>query len=314
MSPDPIGSRSPSEHQGRIFQTRRFEAQDGTLIWYGTLGAGPWLILCDGFACDGFIWPYIIDHFCDRFSILRWHYRGHGRSEVPEDLNALSLQHLCDDLLGIMDELGIDEAILLGHSMGAQVIFQFFERAPDRVRALVPICGTYKHPLDTFKNTDLLAKSLPYLDMVTQLAPDAAQALWSGVLSSKITYIVSQLVELNPKLVRGEDFKPYLEHAGAMDVRVYLTMLHYLGAHSAEHILPTIHIPTLVLAAEHDTFTPQWRAEEMHKLIPHSEYLLLPGATHVGPIELPDMVTGAIEKFFRAHDLDPALHEPSDLR
>jgi pimeloyl-ACP methyl ester carboxylesterase len=301
MSSDQAAAPAPNPH---IFQSGTYEADDGTAIWYGTIGKGPWMILCDGFACDGFIWAYVIDHFCDQFSILRWHYRGHGRSATPEDLNTLSLERLCADLRGVMDAVGIEEAILVGHSMGAQVLFQFYAEAPERVRALIPICGTYKHPLDTFKDTDLLAKALPYVDIAIQLAPEAAQAMWSGILSSKITYIVSQLVELNPLLVRGEDFKPYLEHAGQMDVRVYLTMLHHLGAHSAEDILPTITVPTLILAAEHDTFTPLWRSDEMHDLIPDSDYLILPGATHVGPIELPDTVIGAIEKFVRKNALD----------
>jgi pimeloyl-ACP methyl ester carboxylesterase len=299
-------ANTPAPRQGRIFQSGTYIAEDGAELWYGVIGQGPWLILNDGFACDGFIWAYIIDHFCDRFTILRWHYRGHGRSPAPADLNSLSLQNLCSDLRGIMDTLEIEDAILAGHSMGAQVIFQFYHEAPERVRALIPICGTYKHPLDTFKNTDLMARALPYLDVAIQLAPDAAQAMWSGILASKITLLISQLVELNPLLVRAEDFKPYLEHAGQMDVRVYLTMLHHLGAHSAEDILPTIDIPTLIIAAEHDSFTPLWRSDEMHDLIAGSDSIILPGATHVGPIELPDTVIGAIEKFLRKNDMLPA--------
>src|SRR5690606_12058955 len=105
----------------------RYEAfhhtDDGTRVWYA------WsrdvdkserlpLVLCDGIGCDGFIWPYVIDRFRDDHPIIRWHYRGHGRSAVPTDLSRLSLQDLVADLEGILDTLGVEKAVFAGHSMG----------------------------------------------------------------------------------------------------------------------------------------------------------------------------------------------------
>ena len=66
-----------------------YTAGDGTDIWYGTVGSGPPLVLCDGLACDGFIWPYLIDALVDDFMLIRWHYPAHGRSATPEELSTL---------------------------------------------------------------------------------------------------------------------------------------------------------------------------------------------------------------------------------
>ncbi len=283
--------------------TLTLEAHDGTSIWCGTTGSGPYLVLCDGFACDGFIWPYIIDYFHQHFTIVRWHYRGHGRSGTPEDFNNLSMEDVCKDLLAVLDALRIDSAILAGHSMGSQVILQAYELFPERIDALIPICGTYMRPLDTFNNSDLLARLLPYLEMAAGAAPNAMQTIWKTFVNTKLSYIGAHLTELNSSLVHGEDFRPYLEHTAAMDVHVYLGMLHHLAEHSAEHILPTITIPTLIIASEFDSFTPLERSELMNRSIPESEMVVLPGASHAGPIELPDTVIGAMEKFFWQHGL-----------
>lgn len=285
--------------------SQTLEAADGTSIWYGTIGKGPAIVLCDGFACDGFIWPYVIDHFCEDFTIVRWHYRGHGRSGIPDDLSQLSLEVMCDDLERVLDALGLEKAIFMGHSMGVQVILQAYEQFGERMSALVPICGTYKYPLETFNDSDVLARMLPYIDRFTAMAPKAVQAVWEKALPSQLSYLIAHLTELNHKLVRGEDFKPYLQHTGAMDVRVYVGMLKHLAEHSAEMILPKITIPTLIVASEFDSFTPMHRSQKMQELIRDSELLVLPGGSHAGPIELPDTVNGAIEKFLRKNRLYP---------
>ena len=274
-----------------------YTAPDGARIWYGTTGRGPAMVLCDGFSCDGYIWPYIIDHFCDDYTIVRWHYRGHGRSDAPEDLSHLDMNWICSDLEGVLDTIGVEEAILVGHSMGVQVILQAYEDFPDRVSALIPICGTYKRPLETFNDSDILARVLPWAEKLTARAPDIFQRVWSRVVSSQIAYIGAHLTELNAKLIHGEDFRPYLEHTSQMDVRVYVGMLRFLSEHDAEHILPNIHVPTLIVASEFDSFTPLHRSESMHEMIPDSEMVILPGGSHAGPLELPDTVIGAMERF-----------------
>ncbi len=86
------------------------ETADGQTIWHGMTGpqSGPALVLSDGIACDGFAWPYVIDHFGATLRILRWHYRGHGRSTAPDNDEQLSLDVLASDLNGILDDQRID--------------------------------------------------------------------------------------------------------------------------------------------------------------------------------------------------------------
>lgn len=272
-------------------------APDGTKLWWGTIGSGPLtLVLNDGFACDGFIWPYIIDHFHEDFRIVRWHYRGHGQSEAPRSPDSHGIEHIVDDLHSLLDELRVERPVLLGHSMGVQVILQYAGTHPDAIEALVPICGTYKRPLDTFHDNNRLMTLLPFIDRIVSAAPDQMQTLWETLTPSRFSKLLSR-VEINARLVRTNDFLPYLEHVARMDVKVFVQMLKRLAEHSAEEVLDAIQSPTLVIAGERDTFTPMYRSEEMSSLIPRSELLVVPSGSHVAPLELPQLVNSAIEKF-----------------
>lgn len=279
-------------------QTGYYTAEDGTPIWWGTIGDTglPTLVLCDGFACDGFIWPYLIDHFHEDFRIVRWHYRGHGNSGIPADPEYVGIEHLVADLHGLLTSLEVDRPILIGHSMGVQVILEYADHYDGDVESLIAICGTYKRPLDTFHNNDRLSTLLPYIDRLVNAAPDQVQALWETFTPSRFSKLASR-IEINPRLVRQNDFLPYLEHVAQMDVRVFVNMLKQLAAHSAEEGLGRISAPALVIAGENDSFTPHYRSEEMANALAVSELLVVPSGTHIAPLELPDLVNNAIEKF-----------------
>lgn len=278
-------------------RTSFLTAEDGTQIWYGTVGKGPAVVLCDGLACDGFIWPYLIDDLFDQYTVVRWHYRGHGRSDNPQDLSTLNIQQLARDLRAVLDALEIESAVLAGHSLGVQVILEYYALDPARVRGLIPICGNYKRPLDTLFNTNLSLHLLPYIRKLVEHSPQAAQQFWKAVVPSKISYLLTTAAAVNTRLARGTDFLPYLDHVADMDLRVFLSLLSAAAEHSAEHILPTVAVPTLIIASENDEMTPLFRSEEMAERIPRSKLLVLPQGTHVGPIELPEMLDEAVLEF-----------------
>lgn len=281
------------EHTG--FHT----AGDGVRIWYGTSGSGPPVVLCDGLACDGFIWPYFIDAFVDDYRLVRWHYPAHGQSGSPDDLSTLSVERFARDLAGVLDDLDESEAVLAGHSLGVQVIFEFYDHFPGRVRGLVAICGNYKRPLDTFHNTDALRRTLPYLKSIVETAPDTSQAVWQRVADSALSKLVAVLAETNPLMMRSRDIDPYLEHVSEMDLGAFVAMLENAAGHTAESILPDIDVPTLIVAGEEDTFTPMFRSEEMAEMIPESRLVVIPDGTHASPLEAPALVNDAVGTLLR---------------
>src|SRR3954464_11259941 len=94
-----------------------FQSFDGTRIFYSIEGEGKPLVFCYGLVCSSLHWTYQIDHFSKNYKTVWFDYRGHQNSETPKNLNSLTLENMARDLGIILDELKIDDAVLLGHSM-----------------------------------------------------------------------------------------------------------------------------------------------------------------------------------------------------
>jgi pimeloyl-ACP methyl ester carboxylesterase len=273
-------------------------ASDGTRIHWTAVGSGtPTLVCCDGIGCDGFAWKYLVRDFAERHRIVRWHYRGHGRSGIPEDRSKVGFDDTSSDLQAVLEATGTRHAVLLGHSMGVQVALEYHRRHPERVLALVLVCGSHGLPLDTFHDTNALRILLPSMIAAADKYPQAMNLIWRLAAGGELAYQIATHLEVNGKLVHREDFTPYFAHLSSMDPRLFLGMLRHASEHSALDHLPAVDVPTLIVAGTDDTFTPYRLSEEMHEKIRGSELLTVPGGTHVAPIEHPELIALRLEKF-----------------
>ena len=95
---------------------------DGTEIYFRSEGEGFPIIACNGILCSTGYWEYLRPFFRDRCQVVTWDYRGHGKSDLPEDMQRHTMDDFDADLLAVQNELKIDKALLIGHSMGVQLI------------------------------------------------------------------------------------------------------------------------------------------------------------------------------------------------
>lgn len=289
----PSGAGSDASEEGFA------EGEDGTRIFWSSTGGGPGptLVCCDGIGCAGFAWKYLVRDFAKNHRIIRWHYRGHGRSAVPADRARTTFDDVCGDLRAVLGAAGVREAVFLGHSMGVQVVLEQSRRDPGGVLGLALLCGSHGQPLDTFHETSVLKTAVPAMMKAAERWPEASRLLWRLFSGGEAAYQVATHLEVNGKLVRREDFEPYFRHLSGMDPRLFLNMLLHAGAHSAYDYLPEVKAPTLIVAGTHDTFTPYWLSEQMRDRIPGAEMLTVPGGTHVAPIEQPELIGLRLERF-----------------
>ena len=272
-------------------------APDGTRLFYGVSGSGRGLVLLDGIGCDGWAWIHVQPHLALRHRVVHVHYRGHGRSGPVTDLDATGIEVLTDDVGRVLDATGLQKAVLVAHSMGTQVALELYRRHPERVRALVLICGSYGRITHTFHGNDLLHRVLPTLIEKVRRYDRIARALW-GRLPPALSYrVAGWLREIDGATLRPEDFKLYVQHLSDIDLDLYLTMLKKAGDHSAEDLLASIRVPTLVIAAERDTFTPRDVVKDMADRIPGAIYRELPNASHAAPSEQPQAINEHIDDF-----------------
>ncbi len=278
---------------------KTFLSADGTRIAYSITGRGTPMILCDGIGCDGFAWKYFAPYFQDHFRVIRWHYRGHGHSSTPSDKTRVRMQDIREDLQGLLAAEGIEKAILVGHSMGVQVILDYAAHHAKQVQALVPICGSYRRPLTTFHDSAIGDKIFPYLNAAAQRFPKVTQSIWQFMTKSPLAYPIATTFEVNGDFLSPADFQPYFDHLAKMDATLFFRMLADLNAHDLSNELPLIKAPTLIVAGERDTFTPGWLSLEMHHQVKGSELLMIPGGSHTAPIEFPELINLRVEKFLR---------------
>jgi pimeloyl-ACP methyl ester carboxylesterase len=274
---------------------------DGTRLFVRTR-RGPsdvTAVLCDGIACDGFIWKYLWEDLSRSVSVAHWNYRGHGRSAPPADPKRIDVVDHARDLDAVRTAIGDPPVVLFGHSMGCQVALEAFRLRREKVLGLVLMCGSFGRVTHTFKGTNVLAQLLPKLIERVEARPLFARALWSRMPQMMTLRFALLSGEVDGTTVSPEDLMPYLKHVVDIDIPMFLRMLYMAGEHSAADLLPHVDVPALVIAGDKDTFTPPRFAEEMAAAIPRAELMMAAGGTHVVPLERKELVNERVEKFLR---------------
>jgi pimeloyl-ACP methyl ester carboxylesterase len=285
-----------------MIDERIIRSFDGTPLYVRSEGTGPALIFCDGLGCDGYIWKYLHPLLQGRYRLIHWHYRGHGRSGAPAHPYALGVGALRSDLVAVMDGLRISQATMLGHSMGVQLLLDLALFEPERVQALVLLCGGPGRPLDTLHGSAALGRLFVHMRALALKWPTMTQKMWNAALSSEWCFQWATKFEVNGKLVRRQDLQPYFDHLCGMDVRHFVHMVTHLQAHTVVDRLDRVRAPALIVAGEHDTLTPLSLSEIMQQRMPQAQLLVVPKGSHVAPIELPDLVNAHILRFLTAQN------------
>lgn len=294
------------------FRQDFLQVPDGAKLYFQVQGEqDPPMVLCDGLGCDGFIWKYLQPELRRDHRVLRWHYRGHGKSTVPVDRERIGMVHTTEDLDRLMAHVGMGRSVIVGHSMGVQVALEFHRRYPQKVAGLVLICGSYGNPLDTFHDDTLLRRVFPFLRQTVERFPELSRKLVKLALSTELAVRVG-VMELNRELVRRKDMLPYFDHLANMDPVVFVRTLHALAEHSGWEHLPHINVPTLIIGGDRDTFTPLWLSRRMADTIPGSELMIVPGGSHTTPLEQPSLVNERIARFLQQKILAPAAVEAAE--
>jgi len=286
-------------------QVRRAESFGASAGADPSSPAGLTALLCDGLACDGFIWKYLWDELAGSLNVAHSHYRGHGRSGLPIDTEQIGVHSLADDVDAVRRELGDPPVVLVGHSLGTQVALEVYRRRPERVAALVLLCGSFGRVTYTFKGSEMLASVLPNLIEFATTHPIVARAIWSSV-PPKVAIAVARLTgDINLAKVRFEDVEPYFQHVSIVDFELFLRMLRAAGEHSAEDILGQVHVPVLVIAGAKDSFTPAAVSEAMAQAIPGAELEVIASGTHLAPLEHHREISARIAAFLTRNGLLP---------
>jgi pimeloyl-ACP methyl ester carboxylesterase len=303
---------------------RRATSFDGTELAYTVVGArGPWVVLVPGFGCPDNFWKYLLPELATRYRVIVYDLRGLGMSGMPRaagyrarhlKMDDFTIEHHARDLTTLLDAKGADRASLIGHSMGGQIIIEAYRQIPERVSSLTMLTAPYESPTRTMYGRDLDA-FFRVLQTTIRALPRPAVLLWRSLFlaNPELSHRAAQFARALGPQAKTEDMASYYRHLAFLDPLILMKMADAMRAYSGADVLPTINVPTLIVAGTVDTFTPPRLAKTMHRAIPDSEILFLEDASHGAVIEYPDEVNEAVGSFLDRHVLaERALRSVED--
>ena len=251
----------------------------GTTFGYQLRGEGDLAVFVHGFPHDHRLWLDQLDGLQDLRRCVAPDLRGSGRSD-PVASGVLAMEHLADDLAGLIDALGYSSADVVALSMGGYAALALWERHPGRVRSLVL--------MDTRSGADSDAGRAARREMAVQVADEG-----SGIL---VADFQRSLLSPGAGLVARVRLRGMIEATPAETIVAALEGM----ARRADRtdMLHSITVPTLVMVGEDDQRTPPAVAGHMAGLIPNARLVVLPGAGHLPPIETPEAVNEALRAFW----------------
>jgi len=216
----------------------------------------------------------------ERYRLVALDWRGFGESDITTPVSTMEM--FADDVAGLMDSLGIQQAVLCGLSMGGYAAFAFLRRYPQRVAGLV------------------LADTRPGAD-----GPEA-QANRENVARIAETQGSGAIADLQvPRLL--SDYTRQHHPEVELRVRQMIDAATVQGIAAASRgmaqradsteLLAGITFPALVIAGEQDVLTPPSVAQEYAAKIPGAQYVVIQHAGHLSNLEQPEAFLQAVWEF-----------------
>jgi len=198
---------------------------------------------------------------------LAWDMPGYGDSPMlKSDLTPYDFDHLAQALWQMLDAAQIQQAVLVGHSMGAMVALQAWTQAPERITAMVLAASS-----PAFGHTD---GDFQKQFLAQRLAPlEAGQTM--GDIADRLIPTMAAPGTTAGGLSQARD------SMAAVPPDTYRAALHALVQFEQRAALPTITVPVLCLAAEHDRTAPPAVMARMAQKIPGARFACLAGAGHL---------------------------------
>ena len=250
----------------------------GVAIHYDIEGEGPVLLLSHGYSATGEMWRDQVEALKDRFRVVTWDMRGHGRSDYPDEPAAYSEALTVGDMAALLDAASVERAVLGGLSLGGYMSLAFNLAHPERVRALVVI------------------------DTGPGYRSDEAREGWNkNALRTAERYETEGLARLQ----RGTAEMRASSHRDASGlVRAARGMLTQRDA-AVISSLPTIAVPSLVVVGANDApFLAA--ADYMAGKIPGAKKVIIPDAGHAANMDQPAAFNAAVRGFLLEAGLDQA--------
>lgn len=248
-------------------RTSGYADVNGLHMYYESYGEGsPLVLLHGGVMTIDLNFATLIPDLATRHQVIGVEMQGHGRT--ADTGRKITPAALASDIVGLLDHLGIDQAHVLGHSLGAVAALELGVSYPDRVRSLVPVSASVRP------------------DGQHEELADPSQHPTSTRMPTQQDFqgFSEAYQRLSPHPEHFQDFLAKVSQAAA-DLQGW-----------SDEQLANITAPTLIVMGDHDFFTVEHAALMQH-LIPGSQLAILPGTTHMQLTRRADLLLPILARF-----------------
>jgi pimeloyl-ACP methyl ester carboxylesterase len=247
-----------------------------TTLHHVERGSGRALLLVHGVMITGEMFEPVLDRLAASHRVIVPDLRGHGRSRrLPPPYSAA---RLAQDLVDLLDHLGVDATDVVGYSQGGAVAQQLALDHPARCRRLVLAC-TYAYNMATLRER-LEGHAAPLLIRLLGMPRFARLVIAHGlkrVERSRADWVAALI--------------------GRQDTALMIAAWREAMRFDSRPRLGAIRCPTLVLAGGVDTAVPMHHARQLHEGIPGSRLVVLEDGDHALIWAIPDAFADAVASF-----------------
>jgi pimeloyl-ACP methyl ester carboxylesterase/quercetin dioxygenase-like cupin family protein len=254
---------------------------EGAELFVDVEGEGTPLVLVHGLGLQSALWNRLCDVLGDGYQVVRVNLRGSPRSREHEP-GELTLARWASDLAGVVDDLGLDRPIVIGHSLGGAVALRFALDRPYTPRALVLMCT----------EADLGNLAPRMLASAERIEGEGLEAWLAGPWVANPPFSAGSL-ERDPSMLA--EYRDMLIENEARD---YVRQCRAIA--SAEGLsarLDEVIAPTLVIVGSEDDRTLPEHGRALAAGILRGRVVELEGSGHTVPMEVPETAVQAIESF-----------------
>lgn len=251
---------------------------NGVELDYRDEGRGRPVVLLHGLGNSLHTWSGVARSLRTTYRVIRYDLRGCGASSIPAGPYAPT--DWTADLLGLLDELSIDRAHLVGHSLGSLIATRFAADNPDRVRSLSLVGAGPGTPADQKEKQREIAASIERDGLAERAEAEVEEAFSAHTKETR-----PELLGLYREILRSNDPDGY---AASMRGMVEFDLREHLDA---------IEAPTLLVAGENDTVTPPLASLLLADGIAESRIVVLQDVGHMIPVAAPKELAGAVQDF-----------------
>ncbi|ABG04540.1 3-oxoadipate enol-lactonase [Rubrobacter xylanophilus DSM 9941] len=233
----------------------------------------PVLVLSSSLGTTHRMWDPQVPALRERFRLVRYDHRGHGSSPVPP--GPYSIAELGQDVLAMLDGLGVERFSFCGLSLGGMVGMWVASEVPERVERLVLCCtSALLGPRELWDERARVARS------------EGMEALVEGVVERWFTPALHQ--------ERPEDVERAKRMLAATPPEGYAGCCEAIREMDLRDRLGRIQAPTLVISGSDDPATPPEHGERLREAIPEARTVVIERAAHLANIERPEPFARAL--------------------